>query len=536
MATEIKDYKASASQCHCWLQSLREAEAARRYLAGLGITEDLVETFNLGYLPTDCKGIGIDPDLSRLSGRLILPVCNAANEIVGFAGRALVSSHQVAKYLFTADTPSFRRGELLYGIECLDPGSEMDLLYCESAFDVLACYSVGVPNAVSSMGCAVSGGIIRQLARFTHRVTIAFDGDDAGTIGAIRAVGEFLRYGFDVRILKVPNGLTLADLVARTGTDGFRRELENTVSPGTFVAFCKQSAPDLIDSVFALAAKCSSQPTREQVIVDAAHLLGLDPTELLIRFQRIYCDNATNVKTVTSNVYIGQPLVSEDDKFVERKCLMCGHDESRWERVGMANDGRMLPLKRIPCPHCGFDMMLVTQMKEAVGDAKIKFEVSDVRDFVRSAEERKPPADVPDGFRSAWKQMTTIRSGRLKIWLSESFVALAEYVASPYATEVKIVWPNRGASVRVGPTCYSSAVDWSCAFKRGMETRRAVREAVKLVGDCWRNVQKVEIPADGTMRIGEYCQCGRDVYVRYVDDPWRVTSTNSKFVDVFAGA
>ena len=69
--------------------------------------------------------------------------------------------------------------------------------------DVIALHEAGFENAVATLGTAITSEQARIFAKYTKKVVICYDSDDAGqnaTQKAIRLLGEV---GVDVRILKL---------------------------------------------------------------------------------------------------------------------------------------------------------------------------------------------------------------------------------------------------------------------------------------------------------------------------------------------
>lgn len=68
--------------------------------------------------------------------------------------------------------------------------------------DVIAAYRAGIENAVASMGTALTPDHVRHLKRYTKKVILTYDGDNAGQ-NAIAKSLELLK-DFNVEIVRVP--------------------------------------------------------------------------------------------------------------------------------------------------------------------------------------------------------------------------------------------------------------------------------------------------------------------------------------------
>jgi len=229
-AAAERDPEAVLSAAAEWfVDQLARAEAARAYLERRQIPRQLVERYGLGYAPEGWRnllgamnarfsagdlievGLAARPDgggepYDRFRHRLIFPIRNAAGRLVGFGGRTL--GDDAAKYVNTAETERFRKGELLYGLELAKrPLRETRrALLVEGYLDVLAAVAAGLDTAVASMGTALTPEQARLLARFADEVVVGYDGDEAGETAARRALPLLLAQGLAARRMRLPAG------------------------------------------------------------------------------------------------------------------------------------------------------------------------------------------------------------------------------------------------------------------------------------------------------------------------------------------
>ena len=71
----------------------------------------------------------------------------------------------------------------------------------------------GLENVVVTLGTALTELHVRTLKRFSRKVVLVFDGDEAGQRAAERAIVKFLAQDVDLRILTLPDGLDPADFL-----------------------------------------------------------------------------------------------------------------------------------------------------------------------------------------------------------------------------------------------------------------------------------------------------------------------------------
>lgn len=228
----------------------REAADARAYLEERGIDRPLIESFGIGYAPgypdfllrrmakrfspevlleaglaaKDAEGGVRD----RFRGRITFPIQDLTGRHVGFGARILPSdarANELAKYLNTAETPIYRKGELLYNAHRARPSIQRsgEAFVVEGYTDVIALAQAGLESAVATCGTALGAGHFRLLSRFAQRVVLAFDSDEAGARAAERAYAFHQEFPIQPVVMIMPEGLDPADFVRKRGSDALRQ-------------------------------------------------------------------------------------------------------------------------------------------------------------------------------------------------------------------------------------------------------------------------------------------------------------------------
>jgi DNA primase len=149
----------------------------------------------------------------RFRDRLMIPIHDAQNRLIGFGGRAL-SAEDKPKYLNSPETELFDKGKTLYGLDKAKAAiAQQDrAIVVEGYFDVIALHAAGITCAVASLGTALNAGQVKLLLRYTEskQIIFNFDADTAGIKAAERGIGEVsdMAYRGDVqlRILTIPDG------------------------------------------------------------------------------------------------------------------------------------------------------------------------------------------------------------------------------------------------------------------------------------------------------------------------------------------
>jgi DNA primase len=227
------------------LRSAAEAGPARSYLRGRGYDGDLIDEWKMGFagvdwdtLTKELKASGvddrvlIDAGLSRrgrngvfdvFRGRLMFPIYDLRGDPVGFGGRKLegidrkLTNNADAKYVNSADSILYHKGSLLFGLDRArkNMSETSPAVIVEGYTDVIAMHQTGITTAVATCGTALGDGHFDLLRRFSDRVVLAFDSDEAGSRAALRGdqLESPFRLDLDLRVAVMPDGLDPADLV-----------------------------------------------------------------------------------------------------------------------------------------------------------------------------------------------------------------------------------------------------------------------------------------------------------------------------------
>jgi DNA primase len=230
---------------HTMLLEGREAEAARTYLASRKLGAEVIDGFGIGYAPAYADfllrrlardlstEILVDAGLAmkdarggvrdRFRSRVMFPIHDVSGKPVGFGARLLDGDGP--KYLNTAETGIYKKGELLYNLHRAkgDVTRTGRAFVVEGYTDVIALAQVGITTAVATCGTALGRGHFQLLSRFCRRVVLAFDSDEAGARAAERAHEMFEEFGLDVSVLILPAGQDPADFVIERGGEEFER-------------------------------------------------------------------------------------------------------------------------------------------------------------------------------------------------------------------------------------------------------------------------------------------------------------------------
>lgn len=225
-------------------------QPARDYLARRGMAPEIIEAFGLGYSPDDWHGLdnylrsrgrnpeeGVEAGLlsrnqkgniyDRFRGRLIFPIKNLSGRVIAFGGRIITEGEP--KYLNSSDSPIYKKGEHLYGLDVARRRMNVSrrALLTEGYMDVLSLHQYGYTDACGVLGTALTTDQVKRLAGLCNRVDLVFDGDGAGRKAAMKSSRMILLQGAKCRVVMLPDGKDVDDVLQEHGRDGFEACLES---------------------------------------------------------------------------------------------------------------------------------------------------------------------------------------------------------------------------------------------------------------------------------------------------------------------
>ena len=221
---------------HRFLLDMPASTGARDYLKNRGLSAETITEWKIGFIPDQWelltqyllkKGCGIeDIALSglaikkdnanavtglgyydRFRGRIMFPIWDVHNNVVGFTARILVErENSGGKYINTPQTLVYDKSRILFGLNKakMEIKNNDRVILVEGQMDVIAVSSAGMKNVVASSGTALTIEQVKLLKRYTNNISMAFDADEAGVKAAKRGIDVALEQGMNIQIIQIP--------------------------------------------------------------------------------------------------------------------------------------------------------------------------------------------------------------------------------------------------------------------------------------------------------------------------------------------
>ena len=341
---------------HELLLSDAGAGVARDYLRQRGFDGDMVRQFQVGFAPegwdylatrlkisdndlTD-SGLGkinsIGKQMDWQRGRIVFPVFDERGDAVGFGGR-IMPGGEGAKYINSQECAVYSKSRVLYGLNWAKEHivSSGEAIICEGYTDVTGFGRAGLHSAVATCGTALTDDHLKLLKRFTNRIVLAFDADDAGKAAAERVYEWEQKYEIEVMVADLPTGVDPDDL-SRSDPERLHASVTGALS---FLKFRleRELARHSLDSIehraraaedaLTLVAEHPNSLVRDEYIMTIADRCRIDAARLremlarpVARRGRVVPEAPrASVPTGSDNIedQALQLVISDDDPFVE---------------------------------------------------------------------------------------------------------------------------------------------------------------------------------------------------------------------------
>lgn len=217
----------SIAAWHKYLMELPDDHPAWQTIHSRGYDREIVEKYKIGYAPdtwtwmwdqvreagyyTEAKEIGIVSDgqngkvYDTHRDRLIFPIYDHNATLISFAGRRINDTKKEPKYINSHNTDLYNKSYTLYGLHLAKKTmrTERNAYLVEGYTDVITMQQAGIENTIATCGTALTTAQCKLIKRFTSRITIMRDGDEAGQNAAMRDFQLLLKEGFEVNIIEL---------------------------------------------------------------------------------------------------------------------------------------------------------------------------------------------------------------------------------------------------------------------------------------------------------------------------------------------
>jgi DNA primase len=315
---EMKDlYERVAKSYHYILMKKPEGKAVKNYLKGRGVSEAMIERFNLGYAPADRRWLfdflsrkdysapflsdsGLfgkkHTQSSFFSDRLMFPIRNREGKTVAFGGRLLAGDGP--KYLNSSESGIFRKRDNLFALDFALPEIRRakEVFLVEGYMDVIAMHQAGITNTVAPLGTAFTEDQAKLLRRYADRALLFFDTDDAGRKAIEKGIMTCTKAGLDCRVVAAEpetsdsqESKDPAEILQKNGAEYLKKIISCGILPLQFLIARSRTLYDIsdpggkqkaIESLFPYIETIESELVRSDALLAIADAFFCDSAAL----------------------------------------------------------------------------------------------------------------------------------------------------------------------------------------------------------------------------------------------------------------
>ena len=282
------------------------SERTREYLKKRGISKAIATRFGLGAAPDSwsnlidmmtSKGYSIqellDAGLARKSkegkgvydyfrNRLVFPIIDIRGDVIGFSGRIVGDGEP--KYLNSPDTIVYNKSRSLFALNLAKKSKSGMLILAEGNIDVVALHQAGFDCAVASLGTSLTAEQVRLMSRFTEKIALAYDSDQAGKNATMKAISLIEKTGMKVGVLNFGDSQDPDEYLKKHGADALKLLIERSDNHIEYRLLTVKSNSDLstndgriayIEAATRIVSELSSKPEREIYSAQIAEIAGV---------------------------------------------------------------------------------------------------------------------------------------------------------------------------------------------------------------------------------------------------------------------
>ena len=318
-----------------WFEkNLQQNDKCKQYLKKRSLSNNTIKNFRIGYSSNSSTTLYQflkennfkDEDILKSNvikkdknnkikdffyKRLMFPIINEQNKIVGFGGRVLDNSNP--KYINSPESNIFQKRSILYNLNHAKNfiRSKQNMLICEGYMDVISLYENNIKTAVAPLGTALTENQLTLSWKYVNKPTIMFDGDNSGLKASFKSALMALPF------LSPEKYLQFIKLPLNYDPDSYINEF----SLNKFVSILKKPLP-LVNFIFEQSSStidlniADNKVTFDKYIDDIVEKIKNKKVQYFYKneFKSLFFEKLKSKKKFTKKNYTKNPNVSLIDK------------------------------------------------------------------------------------------------------------------------------------------------------------------------------------------------------------------------------
>ena len=251
----------------------KEGTKALKYLTDRKMDKELIREFNIGlatrsklseillkkYDENDLLTLGLIKEGSEkiydaFENRIIFPIIDEDNNVVGFSGRKYLSDDEkdesIPKYSNSKESEIFKKSNIFYNINNALPyiKSSKQIILTEGFMDTIRMVSIGYKNVVAIMGTAFTKEHLDKILKLKCEVVLNLDQDSAGVKNNLK-IGDILqRYNIEPTVIVFDDYKDSDEFISNKGKEAFDIAFNNRIPFIDFKLKYMKSSKNMKDS------------------------------------------------------------------------------------------------------------------------------------------------------------------------------------------------------------------------------------------------------------------------------------------------
>jgi len=302
---------------------------ALQYITNRGITGKSLETFQVGFSPLNPEGLtrylvdkkkfnpseviqsglaiasSYNPGkvIDRFRGRIIFPLRDHRENIVGFSGRLvpgmIKNENQTGKYINTPETAAYHKSSNLYGLWLSkdEIKKKNQTIVVEGELDLISSWQIGIKNIVAIKGTAFTEDQTKIIKRFSDQIILALDEDFAGNNASLRSVQLAEKEGLEISAIDLKGKFKDPDEAAQGKPQFLIKAIEKAVPVWDFVIKTISKKYDqttiagkkkILSEALPFLSGIENEVVKSHYLRKLAQALAVDTESVLIEAEKTY--------------------------------------------------------------------------------------------------------------------------------------------------------------------------------------------------------------------------------------------------------
>lgn len=332
-----------------YMENLDNNSIAMEYLKNRGLDNNIINRFAIGYADnTDIysylkekgysekeineSGLVIESKnggyFNRFKDRIMFPIINEQNRVIGFGGRIITNAKNTAKYLNSPTTPIFNKSFNLYGLNFSKKTKERNFILVEGYMDVISLFSYGFTNAIASLGTAFNENHIRTIRKYTKEIILLFDSDEAGIKASKKAIELFRKTDISIYVVSLKDYKDPDEFLKAKGAEEFKKVLATKMSGIRFLILEEMTHYNLedVNEKIRFTKLCAdiigtenNKIAREAYVSTVSNLTGISKEAIFENLSPTIKEEKTNKREITSSQFNERGVKTLISLFIKNK-------------------------------------------------------------------------------------------------------------------------------------------------------------------------------------------------------------------------